>query len=59
MKGHLRFWRGDRLYQIAPAKEGVGYVGICNGRVIATAPDQASVMRTVVKTGHWPLARPA
>ena len=54
MKGHLRFWRGDRLYQIAPAHGGEGYVGVCNGRVVATAPDPASVMRAVIKTGVWP-----
>lgn len=53
MSGHLRFWRGDRFYQIAPSREGVGFIGICDGRVIATAADRADVMRAVIKTSRW------
>lgn len=45
----LRFWRGQRFYQIAPAYDGVGFIGLCDGRVVATAPDRASVMRALIK----------
>ncbi|MNS23542.1 hypothetical protein D3C72_553610 [compost metagenome] len=49
----IRFWRGRHLYQIAPAHEGNGYIGLCSGRVVATAPDAASVMRALVMAAHW------
>jgi len=49
----IRFWRGRHLYQIAPAREGAGYIGLCGGRVVATAPDTASVMRTLIMTARW------
>lgn len=53
MSGHLQFWRGDRLYQIAPALEGDGFIGLCNGRVIAKAPDRPAVARALVMTSRW------
>lgn len=53
MTGALRFWRGRRLYQIAPAYEGSGFIGICDGRVIATAPDRPAVMRALLMTLGW------
>lgn len=49
----IRFWRGKRLYQIARMFEGDGYMGLCDGRVIATAPDQPAVMRAIVMTTKW------
>lgn len=57
MNAPMRFWRGQRLYQIAPAYEGSGFIGLCNGRVVATAPDQPSVMRIILMTARW-LAEP-
>lgn len=53
MNASMRFWRGQRLYQIAPAHEGSGFIGICNGRVVATAPDRPSVMRIILMAARW------
>jgi hypothetical protein len=53
MTGALRFWRGQHFYQIAPAYEGPGFIGICNGRVIAVASDRPAVMRALVMTLGW------
>lgn len=49
----IRFWRGARLYQIAHVHDGTGYMGLCNGRVIATAPDRPAVMRALLLTARW------
>ncbi len=49
----IQFWRGRHLYQIAPARGGAGFMGLCSGRVVATAPDAASVMRALIKSGIW------
>lgn len=49
----IQFWRGRHLYHIAPAHEGVGYIGLCGGRVVVTAPDTASVMRTLIMARPW------
>ncbi len=49
----IRFWRGARFYQIAHAHEGDGYMGLCDGRVVATAPDRPTVMRALLLTGLW------
>lgn len=53
----IQFWRGQHLYQIAPAREGAGYMGLCGGRVVATAPDPSGVMRALIKGAAWQ-ARP-
>lgn len=47
------FWRGSRLYQIAHVHEGNGFMGLCDGRVIATAPDRPGVMRAILMTTGW------
>jgi len=49
----LLFWRGRDLYQIAPAREGSGFIGLRSGRIVATAPDRAGVMRTLIKAAAW------
>lgn len=49
----MRFWRGSRLYQIAAVHEGDGFIGLCDGRVIATAPDRPAVMRAILMTARW------
>lgn len=49
----IRFWRGTRLYQIAHMHDGDGFMGLCDGRVIATAPDRPSVMRALLMTVQW------
>lgn len=49
----MRFWRGGRLYQIALVHEGDGYMGLCDGRVVATAPDRPAVMRAILLTARW------
>jgi hypothetical protein len=54
----IQFWRGRDLYQIAPAREGTGFIGLCSGRVVATAPDPASVMRALIKAAVWRRQKP-
>lgn len=49
----IQFWRGRHLYQIAPAREGAGFIGLCSGRVVATAPNTAGVMRALIKAAIW------
>lgn len=49
----IRFWRGRRFYQIAHTHEGDGYMGLCDGRVVATAPDRPAVMRAILMTVQW------
>lgn len=49
----IRFWRGSRFYQIARAHGGDGFMGLCDGRVIATAPDRPGVMRAILMTARW------
>jgi hypothetical protein len=44
----LTFTRGRRLYQIAPAYTGEGYVGFCDGRMVVMASDRAQVARALV-----------
>lgn len=45
----IRFTRGASFYQIAPAYVGVGYVGICDGRVVARAMDRAMVALALIE----------
>jgi hypothetical protein len=40
--------RGPRLYQIAKAPEGDGYVGYRDGRLIANGAEKADVARTLM-----------
>jgi hypothetical protein len=49
----LAFFHGKHLCQIAPDREGRGFVGLRNGRVIATAPDRAGVARALIKAARW------
>jgi hypothetical protein len=51
----LRFWRGDRFYQVAPASNGTGFIGLCDGRVVATAPDSPGVVRALIMAARWRL----
>lgn len=45
----LRFIRGRHLYQIVKAYLGEdGYVGICDGRIIARAVGRAEVARLLI-----------
>jgi hypothetical protein len=46
----IRFTRGRRLYQIAPAYlEGeTGWIGLCDGRVVARAPERAAVAKALI-----------
>lgn len=46
----IRFTRGRRLFQIAPAYSGDGgFIGICDGRVLARAHDPAAVAFELIK----------
>lgn len=49
----LSFWHGQRFYQVALAPNGDGYIGYCNGRVVAKAPDAPTVVRALVLTSRW------
>jgi hypothetical protein len=49
----LHFWRGERLYQVAPAYSGEGFIGISAGRIVATAPDRAGVARALILSDRW------
>lgn len=45
----IRFVRGRHLYQIAPAYAGEeGYIGICDGRVIARGAERPAVARALI-----------
>lgn len=54
----IRFWRGQRFYQVAPAREGDGFIGLCDGRIIATAPDAAGAARALILSAAWWRDRP-
>lgn len=49
----LQFWRGPRLYHVTEAREGPGFIGLCDGSIVAQAPEASSVMRTLIMTDHW------
>lgn len=49
----LAFFHGAHLCQIAPEPSGRGFIGLRNGRVVATAPDRASVARAIIKAARW------
>jgi hypothetical protein len=49
----LSFFHGNQLCQIAPERDGRGFIGLRNGRVVATAPDRASVARALIKAARW------
>ena len=51
--GPIRFTRGRRFYEVAHAYDGEGFIGLCDGRVIATAPDPASVARAIIMAAAW------
>ncbi|MET3526485.1 hypothetical protein ABID41_001580 [Phenylobacterium koreense] len=48
----LRFTRGGRVYIIAPATgaNDTGYMGLCDGQVVARGEDRAFVMRELIDT---------
>lgn len=49
----LVFWHGRRLCQVAPAYHGEDFIGLCDGRVVATAPDRAGVVRALILAARW------
>lgn len=51
--GPIRFTRGRRFYEVAHAYDGHGFIGLCDGRVIATATDPAAVARAMIKSVAW------
>lgn len=48
----LCFMRGRRLYQIANAREGEGFIGICDGRVVVHDANRANVARSLIRGDH-------
>lgn len=48
----MRFWRGDRKYEIRAASDGHRYIGSRNGEDIAFVADPAVVMRLLVESGN-------
>lgn len=51
--GAIRFTRGRRFYEVAHSYDGIGYIGLCDGRVVATAADPAAVARALIKSIGW------
>lgn len=49
----IRFWQGQRLFQVAQAYEGEGFIGLCDGRIVAKAPDRAGVARALIMSARW------
>lgn len=49
----ITFFHGNQLCQIAPQRDGVGYVGLRNGRIVATAPDRPGVARALILAAQW------
>lgn len=49
----ITFFHGNQLCQIAPEREGRGYIGLRNGRIVATAPDRPSVARALILAARW------
>ena len=49
----LSFFHGNQLCQIAPERDGRGFIGLRTGRVVASAPDRASVARALIKAARW------
>ena len=49
----LSFFHGNQLCHIAPEREGRGFIGLRNGRIVATAPDRPSVARALIKAARW------
>lgn len=50
----IRFTRGSRQYVIAPAYGGYdqGFVGLCDGRVVAQAMAPAEVARALIRASR-------
>lgn len=48
----IRFTRGGRAYIIAPAyaANDTGYIGLCDGRVVASAPEPSEVARALIRS---------
>ena len=44
----IAFMRGGRLYQIARAREGLGYVGYRDGRLVASGAEKADVVKVLL-----------
>ena len=49
----LSFFHGSQLCQVTHERDGRGFIGLRNGRVVATAPDRASVARALIKAARW------
>jgi hypothetical protein len=45
------FARGRKLFQIARAYDAEGFVGVCDGRVVARASNKAAVARALIVRG--------
>ena len=51
----IRFTRGRRLYQIARAYNGEsGYVGICDGRIVARGAESAAGAKALIEERSSP-----
>lgn len=42
--GPIRFTRGRKFYEVAHAYEGIGFIGLCDGRVAARGDTPADVV---------------
>lgn len=48
--GPIRFTRGRRFYEVAHSYDGVGFIGLCDGRIVAKALDPAIVAKAMINT---------
>lgn len=49
--GPVRFTCGRKFYAVAHAYDRHGFIGLCDGRVIATTADPEAVVRAMVNSG--------
>lgn len=47
----IRFVRGPSFYEVLPAREGPGFIGLRDGRIVVRGADQASVAKFLVEVG--------
>jgi len=45
----LHFMRGRHAYIVAPARDGEGYIGYRDGRVVARDAERANVARALIR----------
>jgi hypothetical protein len=49
--GAIVFSRGRNLFQIAPAYDADGFVGVCDGQIVARAASKTEIMKALIGSG--------